>query len=179
MTAVADDASLYDYQESIVSNAKALVHKTETAGGSSQNYGQGKMTVLYSELAAVTGSGGAGDTIDFMKLPPGTLVVGGWLYTEDGFGADNVTIDLGVAYEDSDGTDDTDAFIDAVDVYDGATGDGKLDALPAGNLWKVGSDVAAFPYLVTGGWGTVRLTSSAALITSKDCKLVLQVIMPA
>jgi hypothetical protein len=178
MTAVASDASLYDYQESIVSNAKALVAKTETKGGASQNYGQGKMSVLYSEIASITG-GGAGDTIDFMKLPPGTLIVGGDLYTEDGLQADNSTADLGVIYEDGDGTDDGDALCDGIDTNDGADS-GTTDALPAGSYHMVGQDVAKFPYLVTGGWGTVRLlANTSAFVTAKDIKLVLFVVLPA
>ena len=178
MTNYTTDASLLTYQETIDANAKQLVFKHEVEGGSGQNYGMGKMTVLYSELASATAGDAAGDTVHFFKLPPGTLVVGGWLYTEDGLVADNSTLDLGVVYEDGDGTDDVDAFIDGADGFDGAD-TGAIPGLPAGSMHIVGSDVATFPYLVTGGWGTVQLiTITTQIVTAKDIKLWLYVILP-
>ena len=173
--ATAYDASFLDYQETLDSGAKFLAF--QHVKGS--NYGMGKVTAVWSEEDSVAGGGGASDTLDFMKLPPGTIVVGGWLYAEGGLGADNVTAQLGVVYEDSDGTDDEDAFIDAFDIYDAATGSGKITGLPTGTHWKVGGDVEAFPYVVDGGWATVQLIASGALVTAKDCKLILYVILPA
>jgi hypothetical protein len=178
---VETDASLLDYQETIDANAKQLVFKHETKGGSGQNYGMGVMKVLYSELASATaGDNGAGDTINFFKLPPGTLVVGGWLYCEDGLGnTDGDLADLGVIYEDGDGTDDVDAFLDGADIYDGQTSPLAQEALPAGSRYHIGADVAVFPYLVTGGWGSVKLTTvTNVIVTAKDVKLCLFVILP-
>ncbi len=178
MTNYSTDASLLDYQKTIDANAKQLVFKHEVEGGDNQTFGMGRMTVAYSELESATAGDAAGDMIKFGKLPPGTLVVGGWLYTEDGLVADNSTIDLGILYEDGDGTDDLDAFIDGADAYDGAD-TGAVPALPAGSLHVVGSDVATFPYLVTGGWGTVQLiTLTTQIVTAKDVKLWLYVILP-
>lgn len=173
MTAVSSDGTLYDAQEAAnPGNAPALWTMDSTL-----NYGVGKMTVLWSRMASVTG-GGAGDTIHFMRLPPGTLIVGGWLYTEDGLQADNSTADLGIVYEASDGTDDVDCLLDGIDTNDGADTPG-LAAFPAGTIQKVGHDIAAFPYLVTGGIGTVQLyANTSAFVTAKDSVLVLYVVLP-
>jgi len=137
------------------------------------------MVALYSELAAVTGSGAVGDYIDFMKLPQNTVIVGGFMYIENGLGGDNETVSLGIIYEDSDGTDDPNALVELADVYDGATAVvGQVAALPAGFNYFLSS--ANVPYKVTGGVGTVRLTSNTdALDTNKDSKVILYVILPA
>ena len=178
MAATAYDASFLDFQETWSEGGDAKDMAFQHVIGT--NYGMGKVTAIWSEEDSVAGGGAVGDTLDFFKLPDGTLIVGGWLYTEDGFGgSDGELADLGVIYEDSDGTDDADCLIDGADIYDGADGVGTIDALPAGTLHKVGSDVAAFPYKVDGGWGTVRLTAmSGDFVTAKDVKLVLYVILP-
>jgi hypothetical protein len=182
MTAVTFDASLLDYQETIDSNAKQLVFKHEVEGGSGQNYGVGRMTALYSEEDSVAAGGGANDKVDFMKLPPGTLIVGGWLYVENGFCAtDNALANVGITYEDSDGTDDVDCLVAGIDTYDGASVTvGQVSSLPTGFTYQLGvTNTGAFPYLVTGGWGTVRLTqATAAIVTAKDVKICLYVILP-
>jgi hypothetical protein len=109
------------------------------------------------------------------------MIVGGWLYWETGLGGtDGELADLGVVYEAGDGTDDVDALLDGIDVYDGATAPAPLAALPTGSIMLIGTDVGAFPYKVTGGWGTVRLTSvTGDFVTAKDVKLLLYVIYPA
>jgi hypothetical protein len=115
-----------------------------------------------------------------MKLPENAVILGGWLYCEDGLGAgDGNTADLGVVYEASDGTDDVDCLLDGIDIYDGQTDPIGVNALPAGTMWTIGQTTTAFPYKVTGGVGTVQLiTKSAAIVTAKDMKLCLFVILP-
>lgn len=177
MAIVGDTGTLYDAQAAAAMPSR-LVKMMDLAGA---DYAMGQMHVLYSELASHAGSGQAGDYIDYFKLPPGTLIVGGWYYWEDGLGADdNDLADLGIKYEDGDGTDDLDALLDGIDIYDGQTSPLAQEALPAGSVMPVGTDIEVFPYKVTGGWGTVRLTSvTDALIAAKDTKLVLYVILPA
>jgi hypothetical protein len=178
MPAVNDTATLYDAQIA-VEMPDRLMKMMDLSGA---DYAMGPLDCLYSELAAHAGSGAAGDTIQFMRLPPGTLIVGGWLYWEDGLGADdNDAADLGIIYEDGDGTDNADCLADGIDIYDGeaATG-GALEALPTGSWYPLGSDFEVFPYKVTGGWGTVTLTSvTDAFITNKDVKVILYCILPA
>jgi hypothetical protein len=169
------DASLYNAQE--VSNpGNARVMMVEGAG---TTYFTGHMTCLYSECLSAT-AGAINDTISFMRLPPGTIIVGGWLYWEDGLSAtDNALGDLGVVYEASDGTDDVDCIFDGLDIYDGQTAPLALPALPAGSLMPVGATTTAFPYVVTGGIGTVQLINlTDAFVAAKDVKLCLYVILP-
>lgn len=176
MAAKTDDATLYAQQEAL--GFPARWEERSIATGASAYYA-GKMFCFHSRIAAVTGGGAAGDKIQFMKLPKGAVIVGGWLYVENGLGVDGELADLGVYYEDSDGTDDADCLIDGLGVFDGADGVGTVTALPAGTLHIVGSDLEVFPYKVTGGWGTVTLTSlSGDFITNKDVALTLYVIMP-
>jgi hypothetical protein len=141
-------------------------------------YAMGKVVGIYSSIASAT-AGAANDTISFCKLKEGTIILAGWLYTEDGLSAtDGALGDLGVVYEASDGTDDADALLDGIDIYDGAIG-AMADALPAGVVFPIPNDMAAAPYVVTGGVGTVQLINlQDALVASKDVKLVLFVIIP-
>jgi hypothetical protein len=158
MAVVTDNASLYAAQI-----ATPLTKQQPSAFS-------GRMRVAYSYIASLTGSGEAGDYVNLMKLPAGAVIVGGWLYTEDGLGDDNDVADLGIYYDDAAGTDDVDALIDGIDVYDGATGDGKLDALPAGNIWLIGSDIAAFPYTCTHEATVVLTNTSGDFKSAKDIK---------
>jgi hypothetical protein len=170
MTAVDTDGTLYNAQESgNPGNAPAMV--TEAAG---TTFFTGKLTAVYSELLSAT-AGGTGDTVSFMRLPEGTVILGGWLYFEDGLGADDGDLaDLGVVYEASDGTDDVDCLLDGIDIYDGQTSPLAQEALPAGSIIQLGSTTTAFPYKVTGGIGTVQLiTLTDAIVTAKDMKLCL------
>lgn len=158
MAIKSDNASLYAAQVAV-----PLTKQQPTVFG-------GRLRVAYSYIASLTGGGEQYDYVNLMKLPAGAVIVGGWLYTEDGLGDDNDVADLGIIYEKGDGTDDGDALIDGIDVYDGATGDGKLDALPAGNIWLIGSDVEVFPYTCTHE-ATVRLTNMTGdFKTAKDIK---------
>jgi hypothetical protein len=173
--AVNDTATLYDAQIAAEMPGR-LVRMMDLSGA---DYAMGKMHVLYSELASFVAGGAAGDTIQFFKLPPGTYIMGGYLYTEDGFHADASTADLGVVYEDGDGTDDVDALADGLDTNDGAD-TGAIPALPAGSIHFLCQDVEVAPYQVTGGWGTVTLTAlTSAFVTAKAVKLILYVILPA
>ena len=170
-----DKASLYVAQEADLAPLRAL--NAQIRGGS--DYAMGKAYALYSELAAFAAGGQDGDLIYYFKLPPGTWIIGGWFYAEDGLTANASHIDLGVIYEDADGVDDVDALIDGMDAYDG-TDCAAHPVLPTGGMHIIPQDVAAAPYLVTGGWGTVvGYSDGAALVTSKDTKLVLFVILPA
>jgi hypothetical protein len=174
MAIIPDTGTLYDAQAAAEMPPR-LVKMMDLAGA---DYAMGQLHCLYSELASFAAGGQAGDYIDYFKLPPGTLIVGGWFYWEDGLGgADNDAADLGIVYEDGDGTDDVDALCDGLDIYDGQTSPLAVqEALPTGSWMPVGTDVEVFPYKVA----TVRLTSvSAALVTAKDTKLVLYVILPA
>ena len=176
MTAVNTDATLYDAQEANDPGNVAVYQKL--AAGTT--FYSGKVTALYSQLLSLTG-GGTGDTVDFMRLPEGTIIVGGWFYFETGLGGtDNDTADLGIIYEASDGTDDIDCMCNGIDIYDGASVVvGLTGALPAGFTFMLGSDTVAFPYKVTGGTGTVQLISKAgAFVTAKDMKIMLLVILP-
>ena len=174
MTAVDTDGSLYNQQEVYAGDIGSF---QTLANGTT--FFSGKLTVLYSELLSAT-AGGTGDTVSFMKLPSGTVILGGWFFFEDGLGAgDGNTADLGIVYEDSDGTDDIDCLGDGIDIYDGQTAPVADAALPAGSLYHLGQTTTAFPYKVTGGIGTVTLTTLAgAIVTAKDMKLCLHVILP-
>ena len=109
MAAVADNATLYT--EQLVDGLRPFnneYYKLSQFFGA--DYAIGPMCAMFSELATVTGGGGAGDTVDLMKLPNGTYILGGWIYTEDALIADTNSADLGVIYEDGDGTDDADCL---------------------------------------------------------------------
>lgn len=174
MAATDTDGTLYDLQEvSNPNSAKAFTFENGT------NAYTGKMVAMYSVCTSAT-AGAAGDTISFMKLPPGAVIIGGWMYWEDGLGADDGDLaDLGVVYEASDGTDDVDCIADGLDIYDGQTSPVAQEALPAGSMISLPTDVAAMPYVVTGGVGTVQLLSlTDAFVTAKDVHLMLYVILP-
>ena len=174
MTAVDTDGTLYDAREANDPGGVSVYQQfAETT------YITGQVVALYSECLAMT-AGGTGDSCSFMKLPSGTFIVGGWLYIENGLQADNKLSDLGVVYEDGDGTDDVNCLIQNIDCYDGATGIvSGTEALPTGNLYHIGKDATLVPYKVTGGIGTVTLTTQDALVvTNKDLKLCLYVIWP-
>jgi len=176
MTAVDTDGSLYNNQEDNYGVARPTFQTL--AGGTT--FFQGKVVAMYSECLAAT-AGGTGDTVSFMKLPPGTVILGGWFFFEDGLGAgDGNTADLGIVYEDSDGTDDIDCLGDGIDIYDGNTAPvAILQAVPTGSVYYIGQTTTAFPYKVTGGIGTVTLTTlAAAIVTAKDMKICLYVILP-
>jgi hypothetical protein len=175
MTAVDTDGTLYDAREANDPGGVSVYQQfAETT------YMTGQVVALYSELLSHDAGGGTGDTISYMKLPPGTFIVGGWFYVENGLQADNKLSNLGIIYEDGDGTDNDEALLQNIDCYDGATGlTAGLGALPAGNLYMIGKDCTTVPYKVTGGIGTVTLTTEdSALVTAKDTKLCLYVIWP-
>jgi hypothetical protein len=175
-----DDGSLYDEQEA-TGTRPFNDEYMKMARLSGSDFAIGQVHAIYSELASVTGSGAANDTVDFCKLPDQTWIVGGWLYTEDALHADNSNCDLGVVYEggESGTTNDGNCLCDAIDTNDGAD-TGSVDALPAGSYHMIGQDVETFPFKVDGGVGTVRLlANTTALLASKDIKLVLYVIFPA
>jgi len=177
MTAVNTDGTLYTAQEANDPDGVA-VYQQFTQG---TNYFSGPATVLFSQCLAMT-AGGTGDTRSFMKLPKGTVILGGWLFLEDGLQADNKLCNLGVIYEGGEtGTTDNDECLLAnLDCFDGATGLISVNAaLPTGSWWPIGQDTTTVPYVVTGGVGTVMLTTEDALVvTSKDLKLMLIVILP-
>jgi hypothetical protein len=126
--------------------------------------------VAYSHIASLAGGGEQFDYVYLMKLPKGAYIVGGWLYTEDGLGDDNDVADLGIVYENGDGTDDEDCLIDGLDVYDGAD-TVAIPALPAGSIHLIGTDVEAFPFGPLEGEGTVKLTNMTGdFKTAKDVK---------
>lgn len=178
MATVADTATLYDEQASDgLRPFNDEYYKLSQFFGA--DYAIGPVQAMYSELASFAAGGGAGDTIQFMKLPNGTYILGGWLYTEDGLIADTNSADLGVVYEDGDGTDDVDCLADGIDVFDGADS-GGTPALPAGSIHQLPQDVLVAPYKVDGGVGTVELLSiGSAFVTAKDVKLMLLVVFPA
>lgn len=178
MAAVADNATLYT--EQLVDGLRPFnneYYKLSQFFGA--DYAIGPMCAMFSELATVTGGGGAGDTVDLMKLPNGTYILGGWIYTEDALIADTNSADLGVIYEDGDGTDDADCLAEDLDVFDGADTGGS-PAVPAGSIHLLPNAVSTTPYKVDGGVGTVRLTSvGAAFAADKDIKICLFVVFPA
>lgn len=178
MATVADTASLYD--EQAVGGSRPFnseyYHLSQFFGA---DFAIGPVQAIYSELASLTGGGGAGDTVQFMKLPDGTYILGGWIYTEDGLIADGNSADLGVIYEDGDGTDDDDCLAEDLDVFDGAD-TGGTPAVPAGSVHALPQSLTPQPYKVDGGVGTVTLTSVGdAFVTAKDVKLCLYVVFPA
>ena len=175
MTAVDTDGTLYAGQ--VANDPDAVAVYQQFAAGTT--FFSGEVVALYSECLAAT-AGGSGDTVSFMKLPAGTIIVGGWMYIEDGLQADNKLSNLGIIYEDGDGTDNDEALIQNIDCYDGATGIATiLQALPTGALYLIGQDATTVPYKVTGGIATVTLTTEdAVLVTNKDMKLCLYVIWP-
>ena len=176
MTAVDTDGSLYDAQEAAGLPSGNMFHQDRTEG---TTFFVGPLSFVYSEVLSA-GVGGTGDTLSLMKLPNGTVILDGWVFVEDGLQAANKLSNLGIIYEDGDGTDNDEALIQNMDLSDGATGTiADLDALPAGALWILPQDCTNLPYKVTGGVGTVTLTTEdSAFIASKDFKICLMVIMP-
>ena len=175
MTAVDTEGTLYVQQEAYGPYGGG--YKTE---GQVVTFAMGKAVVLYSQLLAAT-AGGTGDTVSFMKLPVGTIILDGQLYIENGLGGtDDDTASLGIIYEDGDGSDDSTILNAAFDIYDGAdTAPLGVAALPTGFMYYLPQHNAGFPYIVAGGIGTVTLTTlDGAIVTAKDMKLWLTVLIP-
>jgi len=177
MTAANTDGTLYAQEVASQPNDGDAAYQKLAAG---TTFFSGKMYALYSQCLSAT-AGGAGDTVSFMKLPKGTVILGGWFYFEDGLGADDDdSADLGIVYEAGDGTDDIDALGDGIDIYDGNTAPVAVNAaIPAGSFYPMGITTTVFPYKVTGGVGTVTLTTlTDAIVAAKDMKICLYVILP-